>query len=94
MMNFDRPYGTVYDMPGVRYQQLGVYYKANGEPLHVEPQEPSRPADVPSAKVTNNGWTEDDLRRPENKALKQQLDIYQIEWTTAAEARAFLAGKQ
>ena len=32
-MNFNAPYGTVYDMPGVRYQQNGRWYRADGSPV-------------------------------------------------------------
>lgn len=90
-MNFNDHYGTVYDMPGVRYQQHGVYYRHDGSPVDSEPQEPTREPDAPSQKITNNGWSPDDLRRPENKALKAQLDIYGVEWSTAAAAREFLS---
>ena len=90
MMNFRDHYGTVYDLPGVRYQQAGKYYRADGSPVESASERVAEP-DAPTGKITNNGWTEDDLRRPENKALKAQLDVYDQPWTTAKAAREFLA---
>lgn len=92
--DFDAPHGVVYDMPGVRYQQHGIYYRANGQPVDGEPVQPTREPDAPSGKVTNNGWSEDDLRRPENKALKAQLEIYGESFTTRQAAIAFLQGRE
>lgn len=37
-----------------------------------------------------HGWSEDDLRRPDNKALKAQLETYGEEWTTRKAALEFL----
>jgi len=89
-MNFDDHYGTVYDMPGVRYQQHGRYYRPDGSPVDAVQEREEAPNQQAPSKVTNNGWTEDDLRRPENKALKTQLDVYGVEWTTRKAALEFL----
>lgn len=90
-LNFDDHYATVYDLPGVRYQQHGRYFRANGAPFEEAPVEPTREPEVQPAKVTNNGWSEDDLRRPENKNLKAQLDVYGEEFTTRKAALEFLS---
>lgn len=47
------------------------------------------PMAVEPAKAPN-GWSEDDLRRPENKTLKAQLDVYGESWTTRKAALEFL----
>ena len=33
MIDFSRPYGQVYGMPGVGFVQDGIKYKANGQPV-------------------------------------------------------------
>lgn len=91
MLNFDQPYGTVYDMPGVRYQQHGRYFRHDGMPVDTDPQEPTREPDQPSQKLDTRGWSQDDMRRPENKALKAQMEVYGEPWTTPSAAREFLA---
>lgn len=93
MLDFDQPYGTVYDMPGVRYQQNGKWFRQNGTPVDNESAEPTREPDRPSDKLDTRGWSPDDMRRPENKALKAQMEVYGEEFTTPAAARSFLAGK-
>lgn len=81
-----RAYGTVYDVAGVRYEQDNRYFRANGTAVDEEP-----PAEAQSADPASRGWSPDDLRRPENKALKAQLDVYDEPWTTAQAARDFSA---
>jgi hypothetical protein len=90
-MDFDRPYATVFEMPGVRYQQDGRYFRPNGAPVDAEPPPPVRLPDASVVKVTNNGLSEDDLRRPENKRLKEQLAVYGEEWTGRKAALEFLS---
>jgi hypothetical protein len=89
-LDHSRPFGTVMEMPGVRFQQDGVYFRADGSPI-AETTEPVRAmTDPPDTRLRNNGWSEDDLRRPENKALKAQLDVYGEEWSTRKAALEFL----
>jgi hypothetical protein len=89
-MDFNRHYGTVYDMPGIRYQQDGRYFRHTGEPVDLEPTPPERGED-PADQRKYGTMGPDDLRRPENRALKEQLALYNEEWTTRAAALAFLA---
>lgn len=88
-LDFNRSYATVYEMPGVRYQQDGRYFRENGRLVEQEPQAPERGEDQPDQRKYGS-MGPDDLRRPENRALKEQLVVYGVEWTTAAAARAFL----
>ena len=90
-LDFNAPYGIVYDMPGVRYQQHGRYYRGNGSPVDEAQEREEAPDQAGAPVVKKDGWTVDDLRRPENKALKAQLDVYGEAWTTAAAAREFLS---
>ena len=89
-LNWNTHYATVYEMPGVRYQQNGRYFKPNGDAVDAEPMAPDRGEDPPNVKIKSDGMGPDDLRRPENKALKAQLEVYGQEWTTAKAAREFL----
>lgn len=93
-LNFNDHYATVYDLPGVRYQQNGRYFRPNGAPFNDDPVQPTRDPEVQPGKITNNGWTEDDLRRPENKALKARLEVYGGEWSTRQAAIDFLEGRE
>ena len=91
MLDRNRAHAQVYGEPGVFWQQDGRWFRFDGSPVDDAPLPARVEAKEPApAKITNNGWTADDLRRPENKALKAQLDIYGIEWTTAKAAREFL----
>lgn len=85
-----RPYATVYEMPGVTYQQDGHFFRRDGSRVEEEVQEREGEEDMTVRKLTNNGMSEDDLRRPENRALKAQLAVYGQEWTTRKAALAFL----
>lgn len=89
-LNFEDDYATVYDLPGVRYQQYGRYFRHDGSVVETEAQEPTRAPDVADIRLKPGGWSEDDLRRPENKALKAQLEVYGEEYTTRRAAIEFL----
>lgn len=88
----DRPYATVFGQPGVMYQQAGHYYNAGGAEVDehgasVQIAAPVVIEDVPDP------VRRDDLRVRGNRELKAMLDVYGEPWTTAENARAFLAGK-
>lgn len=85
-----RPYGTVYEMPGVRYQQNGQYFRSDGTPVANAVEPHAAREDLPESYPRTGS---DDLRLADNKRLKAQLDIYGEEWRGAAAARRFLEGK-
>lgn len=89
-LNLHRPYATVYEMPGVTYQQDGHFFRRDGSRVDGDVQEREGESDMTVKKLTNNGMSEDDLRRPENKALKAQLALYNEEFTTRKAALEFL----
>jgi hypothetical protein len=89
-MDFNRHYATVIGEPGVAYQQDNRWFHRDGSPVEVEPIEPVEQPEPVDGRIRNNGWTEDDLRRPENKALKAQLDLYDEPWTTRKAALEFI----
>ena len=95
-LDWHKPYGTVMEWPGVRYQQDGHFFRQDGSPAYPETHEPSVPmnADPVDIKPHSKGWPDDDLRRPENKALKAQLEVYGEEWSTRKAALEFLQGRQ
>jgi hypothetical protein len=93
-VNFDphQPHGIVIGEPGVAFQQNGQWFRKDGSPVESEP-EPAVAVtvdDPPDGRLRKDGMTEDDLRRPENQALKTQLDLYGEPWTTRKAAQAFL----
>jgi hypothetical protein len=89
-LNFHKPYATVYEMPGVCYQQDGHFFRRDGSRVQGDVQEREGEDDMVVKKLSNNGMSEDDLRRPENRALKAQLATYGEEWTTRKAAMEFL----
>ena len=93
-LDFSRDYGTVYDMPGVRYQQNGRYFRHDGESVDEEPIAPAPQAEPVDARPRKDGMSDDDLRRPENRTLKAQIEVYGGEWTTRKDALEFLKGRQ
>jgi hypothetical protein len=85
-LNKNRPYGQVYAMPGVTWQQDGRYFDFHGqligEYVEVASEEENistRPAKGSAEEV---GW------------LKTQLEIYGHPFTTVAAARKFIAGQE
>lgn len=88
-----RAYATVYEWPGVRYQQDGRFFNNHGDPVETEPIQADYGREPQDKRISNHGWTEDDLRRPENKALKAQLEQYGEIWTSKKAALDFLQGK-
>jgi hypothetical protein len=83
-LNRNRPFGSVYAMPGVAFQQDGHHFDFHGHligdsiEVHSEDDNVStRPAKGTAEEV---GW------------LKTQLEIYGHPFTTVAQARKFLAG--
>lgn len=94
MMDFRAPYAIVVGEPGVSFQQNSQWFRKDGSPVgeiavHAVdmPDATPEPSD---GRLRANGWTDDDLRRPENKALKAQLDVYGEPWTTRRAAMEFL----
>ena len=94
------PAGTVdaRDLARLRMAQLGVTMDdlvAAVEAEAVRPPETRAEIGQTRAEIApevpqSRGWSPDDMRRPENKALKAEMDIYGEPWTTPAAAREFL----
>ena len=94
-LDHSQPYGTVYDMPGVRYQQHGRYFRHDGESAEDQvPLVADQQPEQPDNRARKDGMSEDDLRRPENRALKAQVEVYGGEWTTRKAALEFLKGRE
>lgn len=83
-LNRDRPYGQVFGLGGVQWQQDGRYFNfggaevdENGASVGVEP-EPVKAGRPPA---------------DEEARLRAQMEIYGEEWKGVKHARQFLEGK-
>lgn len=98
MMDFRAPYAIVVGEPGVSFQQNSQWFRKDGSPVGeiavqaVAVDMPDATPEPSDGRLRADGWTDDDLRRPENKALKAQIEVYGGEWTTRKAAMEFLKG--
>ena len=79
-LDTSRPYATVYNEPGIVYQQNGRYFRHDGSVVGDAAPEPV---------VKSGGRPTAD----EEARLKAQLEIYGEPWSGVRAARAFLEGK-
>lgn len=85
-----RPYGQVFGMPGVHFQQDGHWFRKDGSAITDAPVESAVVADEapdPAPPTPKN------IAPAEEKRLRAQMDIYGEAWQGIAHARRFLEGK-
>lgn len=106
-MDFNKPYGEVYGLPGAVYEQGGHYFRSDGkEAIDAKPIEDNEPAseaedilppvcciEQPTVpfESTTGGHHVEDMP---SKLLRAMVENYGGEWTNRKAAIAFMKGKK
>ncbi len=102
-----RPFGEVYGQPGVKYEQDGILYRENGQPVDAttlvpvndEPTPPSPRDDTPITPAIVQGSP----KEPEKSKAIDDMHWTQLRvlveanggtWTNRADALEYLRGKK
>lgn len=107
-LNKDLPYGQVMGLPGVCFEQNGLFFNYVGDPVELdkldainhEPTPPSPrddtpilPAIVVESKEEENKKEEESFESMPLVELKALLATYDQPWTTKSDAIKFLKGQ-